>query len=269
MRYRDGEIGMHGSKCPEWFLLLGMLGAAALGAPAAGQAPAAASPAAPGTAAAAPSDPKASSYSLGVMFGSQLRNGGVGDKVVLDEIEKGLRDGLAGAAPSDGDKARMNQMLKAGRAALVESNRARAKEFLDENKGAPGVVTTPSGLQYIVLKEGDTGAPSPQASDRVVVDYRGRLLDGSMFDSSMSHGGSATLNLSGGALKGFKEALVMMKPGAQWRLFMPPELGYDASPPPGIPPGALLVYDLTLVRVEAPRTLAPHPPAEGGGSDRK
>lgn len=218
--------------------------------------------------AAPPVDPKAASHSLGLMFGSQLRNGGVGDTVDLAQLEQGIRDGLSGTVPSDADKNQMTRMLKSGRATIVEANRAKAREFLAGNKTATGVVTTESGLQYTVLKAGDAAAAAPKPTDRVIVDFRGRLLDGTQIDSSMSHGGHASINLNGGALKGFREALLLMRPGAQWRVFLPPELGYDASPPPGIPPGALLVYDLTLVGIEAPKTLDSKPAAEGASPQK-
>ena len=205
--------------------------------------------------AAPPIDPKAASHSLGLMFGSQLRNGGVGESIDFAQLERGIRDGLSGTVPSDADKNQMARMLKSGRASMIESNRTKAREFLATNKAAAGVVTTESGLQYTVLKAGDAATALPKPTDRVIVDFRGRLLDGTQIDSSMSHGGHASINLNGGALKGFREALLLMRPGAQWRVFLPPELAYDASPPPGIPPGALLVYDLTLVGIEGPKTL--------------
>jgi hypothetical protein len=78
---------------------------------------------------------------------------------------------------------------------------------------------------------------------------RGRLLDGTEFDNSDKHKEAATFGLNG-VIKGWREALLLMKPGAKWRLFIPPELGYDLNSPPTIPPGSLLIFDVELLKVE-------------------
>jgi len=91
------------------------------------------------------------------------------------------------------------------------------------------------------------------------VQYRGKLLDGTEFDSSYSRGQPATFPV-GGVIRGWQEALVMMKPGAKWTLWVPPELAYDMSSRPPIPPGSLLVFDVEMVSV-APAAAAPAAPA--------
>jgi FKBP-type peptidyl-prolyl cis-trans isomerase len=104
-------------------------------------------------------------------------------------------------------------------------------------------------LQYKVVAAGDAKSAAPKPTDEVTVQYRGKLLDGSEFDSSYAHGKPATFPVNG-VIKGWQEALVLMKPGAKWQLFVPPELGYDVSPRPGIPGGSLLVFDVELISVK-------------------
>jgi len=208
-----------------------------------------------------PVDPAAASYSLGLYMGSQLRTSGLQGTVSIEQLRKGLDDGLGGKAASDEDKARMAQMLRDGRQAMAARNREQARQFLAQNAKAKGVVTTESGLQYVVLKSADPKAAPPKSTDRVTVRYRGRLLDGTQFDSSDSHPIPATFRLNGGMIKGWQEALRLMKPGEQWRLFVPPDLAYGDSGPAQVPPGSLLVFDLELLRIEPPEP----PPAMNRG----
>jgi FKBP-type peptidyl-prolyl cis-trans isomerase len=237
----------------------------ALGAAAGAQnAPPAGTPAPP-TAAEAADSIDASSYSLGLVFGNQLHSSGLDDQVSLDAVMRGLKDGLGGKELAPADRARAMKLMRSGREALGARNRAVARDFLASNAAAPGVKTTASGLQYEVLAEGDPKGASPTLSDRVTVHYRGRLLDGTEFDNSDNHALAPTFSLNG-VIKGWREALLLMKQGAKWRLFVPPELGYDLNSPPSIPPGSLLVFDLELVKVEARPVMVnpgaqPKPPA--------
>jgi FKBP-type peptidyl-prolyl cis-trans isomerase len=223
-------------------------------------APSAPAAAAAPTAAPPPLDPVAGSYSIGLYFGNQLGSAGLASTLSVDELIRGLKEGLAGKRPADEEKARMSQMLREGRDAVAAHNHAAARQFMAENGKIAGVVTTASGLQYTEVKPGDPKATTPKPTDRVTVQYRGRLLDGSEFDSSERHAQAATFALTGGAIKGWREALLLMKPGAQWRVFIPPELAYDANPPPGIPPGALLVFDVELVKIEPAQVMGPQAP---------
>ena len=207
-------------------------------------------PATPEAAAPVPVDPVAASYSVGLYFGNQLGTAGLASTLSVDELIRGIKEGLAGKLPADVDKARMSQMLREGRDAVAARNRVAASQFLAENGKIAGVVTTASGLQYTEVKPGDPKGATPKPVDRVTVQYRGRLLDGTEFDNSERHAQAATFALNGGVIKGWREALMLMKPGAQWRVFIPPELGYDANSPPGIPPGSLLVFDVQLVKIE-------------------
>lgn len=238
-------------------------------APAASAAPVPATPVPPVSKAVTPPppvDPLVASYSAGLLFGSQLGGAGLASTLSLDELVRGIKDGLAGKRPADEDRARVSQMMREGRGAVAARNRAAAREFLAENGKIAGVVTTASGLQYTEVRPGDPNGAAPGPMDRVTVQYRGRLLDGSEFDSSERHAQSATFSLNGGVIKGWREALLMMKPGTQWRVFVPPELGYDANPPPGIPPGSLLVFDLELVRIEPAPVMSPQSPKPQQGA---
>jgi len=170
--------------------------------------------------------------------------------VSVEEIVRGLRAGLAGKLPSQQDKDRMNETLRTSRSAVAGRNRDEAKAFLAENGKIAGVITTPSGLQYTVFKPGDAAGKAPGPTDRVTIQYRGHLLDGTLFDSSEQHAMAATFSLNGGVIPGWKEVLLLMKPGAQWRVFVPPDLAYGNATPAGIPAGSLLVYDMQLLKVE-------------------
>jgi FKBP-type peptidyl-prolyl cis-trans isomerase FkpA/FKBP-type peptidyl-prolyl cis-trans isomerase FklB len=220
-------------------------------APPAPPAAPAATTAAPAEPAATPTEPAADSnggYTTGLIFGAQLRQAGFGSDLDLDALMRGLRAGLGGRDPDGADRARITEILRARRDVVVNRNRAAAAEFLARNAGVAGVQSTASGLQYQVLKPGDARAASPKLTDRVAVRYRGRLIDGTQFDSSDAHGPEAEFALSG-VIPGWREALTLMKPGASWRLFVPPDLAYGSNSPGGIPPGSLLIFDVDLLRV--------------------
>ena len=241
------------------------LAALSLGAPVAlAQAVAPAGP--PEAAVNAAATDEASSYSFGLVFGNQLHTSGIEKTISPEALLRGVKDGLAGKALAPEDKQRMVQVMRAGREAVAEHNRAAAREFLAKNGAAPGVTTTASGLQYQVMESGDAKTPAPTMTDHVTVHYRGRLLDGTEFDSSDNHAQAATFGLNG-VIKGWREALLLMKPGAKWRVFVPPELGYDLNSPPVIPPGSLLIYDLELLKVEA-QPVMKSPAAKAPGHKR-
>jgi FKBP-type peptidyl-prolyl cis-trans isomerase len=211
-------------------------------------APAPESPTAP--AASAPAPDEASSYSIGLVFGSQLHSAGLDNTLSFDDVMRGFKDGMGGKAVSDEYRQRAMQLMRAGQETLAARNRAAAREFLAKNGKVAGVTTTASGLQYLVFEAGNAKRASPATTDLVTVNYRGQLLDGTEFDNSDNHPQAATLSLNG-VIKGWQEALPLMKPGAKWRLFVPPELAYDVNSPPPIPPGSLLIFDVELVKVEA------------------
>ena len=218
-----------------------------------------ASEAAPGTPTSAPAPDEQSSYSIGLVFGSQLHGAGLDSTLSFDAVIRGFRDGMGGKALTEEYKQQAMQLMRAGQENLAARNRAAAREFLAKNGKVEGIITTASGLQYRVFKAGDAKRASPTGTDTVTVNYRGQLLDGTEFDNSDNHPQAATFSLNG-VIKGWQEALPLMKPGAKWRLFVPPELAYDVNSPPPIPPGSLLIFDVELVKVGAP------PPGGQGAS---
>lgn len=191
----------------------------------------------------------AGSYSVGVMMGAQLHASGVTPQEVANErLTVGLQDALTGKAKlGPEDQKNITELLSRSRAQAGETNHRAAATFLAENGKKKGIVTTASGLQYKVITAG-SGTP-PKATDEVVVNYRGTLLDGTEFDSSYTRGKPETFPVDH-VIPGWTEALQLMKPGAKYRLFIPPKLAYDLAAPPGIPPGSLLVFDVELLSVK-------------------
>lgn len=191
---------------------------------------------------------QAVSYSLGLTFGGQLHHGGITDELSMDALMKGLQDGLHGKTVSQEDRQRVAMLLRSAKELVGASNKEAARAFLAKNAKLPGITTTPSGLQYKVLTPGNPNSASPKPTDQVTVQYRGRLLNGTEFDNSAMHGQAASFRVNS-VIKGWQEALPLMKPGAKWQLFVPPELAYDLNSPSTIPPGSLLVFDLELIKV--------------------
>ncbi|CAL1240519.1 FKBP-type peptidyl-prolyl cis-trans isomerase [Candidatus Methylocalor cossyra] len=139
-------------------------------------------------------------------------------------------------------------VLQACSSPSVEAERQRAEgaKFLRENRDKPGVVTTASGLQYQVLEAGS--GVSPKATDRVTVNYRGYLVSGDQFD-----GGEGVSFPLDKVIAGWTEGLQLMKEGARYRFFIPPELAYgERGAAPVIPPNATLIFEVKLVKVEPP-----------------
>jgi FKBP-type peptidyl-prolyl cis-trans isomerase FklB len=114
----------------------------------------------------------------------------------------------------------------------AEKNLAESKAFLEENKKKEGIKTLPSGLQYKVLTEGS--GKTPKVTDTVTVHYRGTLINGTEFDSSYKRGQPATIQVKA-AIRGWTEALQLMKEGSKWQLFVPPELAYGDVWQPQVP----------------------------------
>ncbi|MGC1301018.1 MAG: FKBP-type peptidyl-prolyl cis-trans isomerase [Caulobacteraceae bacterium] len=122
-----------------------------------------------------------------------------------------------------------------------------ATEFMTKNGKEAGVTTTASGLEYKVLQSGPAGGASPKLGDEVQVVYEGRLLDGKVFDSSTDEN-PAALQV-GELVPGWNEALQMMKPGDEWQLFIPPNLGYGDEAKGPIPGGSVMVFKMKLLSV--------------------
>lgn len=230
----------------------------ALAADAAGTAaapPAATTPAVAATATPAVVDP---SYSFGLSFGEQLRRLGITNELSMEALARGVKDALGGKNTGMADNEQIRAFLIALRDRTAERNKLTAREFLARNRTAPGVKTTASGLQYKILSPGNAKAPAPTALSQVTVHYRGTLLDGTEFDSSYKRNEPATFEVLG-VIKGWQEALLLMKPGSKWQLFIPPELAYDVNSPPAIPPGSLLRFEVELLSVNTPPPEVPQP----------
>jgi FKBP-type peptidyl-prolyl cis-trans isomerase FkpA len=227
-------------------------------APAAAAAPAAKKPAAKAGDATAATPKSQGSYAIGVSVGENLRRAKVSaDAVSVERIAQGIRDSLAGKAQMSQEyQSSIMALIQGARTAAAEPNHAAAAKFLAENGKQPGVVTTASGLQYKVITPGAGEHPKP--TDQVSVNYTGTLLDGSEFDASAKHGGPAKFPVNG-VIPGWQEALVLMKPGAKYQLWIPPKLAYDLDSPPMIPPGSLLKFEVELLSASA----APAAPAPG------
>jgi len=191
-------------------------------------------------------------------FGEQMHRVGITNEVDVNEIARGLRDALQGKKTTPADQQQLQAYVHSIIEATVARNKAAARDFLARNAHEKGVKTTASGLEYKISAAGNTKAPAIVPTDQVTVQYRGKLLDGTEFDSSYSRGVPATFPV-GGVIKGWQEGLVLMKPGAKFQLFIPPELGYDTNPRPGIPAGSLLIFDVELLSVKSSAASAPPP----------
>lgn len=222
--------------------------ALAQGAP--GPAPAAAQP----QKAESPAQMKSEgSYSLGLSIGESLRRTSVdANSISTPRLLQGLHDALTGKATfGPANEQSIRALILGARARVGNANHAAAHAFLARNGKKKGVVTTASGLEYVVLKSGQGAAPQP--NDTVTVNYSGKLLNGTEFDSSYKRGQPASFPVDR-VIPGWQEALKLMKPGAKWRIFIPPQLAYDLSPPMGapIPPGSMLIFDVDLLKIQPP-----------------
>lgn len=196
------------------------------------------------------------SYSLGMGIGRQLTQMGA-TNLNIDDFAAAIKDVLAGNKLAVGDteaqeiveKFFRDQEMKqrAAAAERFKANKEAGEKYLEENKKKAGVVTTASGLQYMVLAEGS--GRSPKATDNVKCHYEGMLTDGTMFDSSIQRGEPATFPLNG-VIKGWTEGLQLMKEGARYRFFIPYELGYgERGAGQSIPPYSALIFDVELIEV--------------------
>ncbi len=221
------------------------------GAPAQGQPPAGGPPPAP------PLSGDQASYLFGLTLGEQLHGIGVAD-LQTDALSRGVKDAMGGKKSSAAERQQLSEFARAAVQASATRNKNAAQDFLTKNGKEKGVQTTASGLQYKVIKAGDSKTPLINATDEVTVNYRGKLIDGTEFDSSYSRGEPAKFTANA-VIKGWQEALVMMKPGATWELYVPPELAYGASPRPGIPANSLLIFNVEVLSAKPKAAGAPAP----------
>lgn len=196
------------------------------------------------------------SYALGLGIGRQLQDL-CGEDLNVDDFASAVRDIFTGSELAideiEGQQMvidylrRRDEERKAEQSAAGEAARKAGEDFLAANAKKEGVVVLPSGLQYMVLREG-TGR-SPKVSNNVRCHYEGRLIDGTVFDSSIKRGEPATFPL-GGVIKGWTEGLQLMKEGAKYRFFIPYDLAYgENGAGSAIPPYAALIFDVELIDV--------------------
>ena len=173
------------------------------------------------------------------------------DSLQMALAYQGLFDALKGDtalfSPQPAERF-LNGRVTAIHKAKEEKLKAAGKAFLDENAKKPGVVVLPSGLQYKVLTQGD--GPVAKATDKVQVKYEGRLVDGTVFDSTDKHGGKPVTFAPNQVIKGWTEALTMMPVGSKWQLYIPQELGYGPRATGSIPAFSTLIFDVEVVGIE-------------------
>jgi len=215
------------------------------------------------------------SYSIGYDIGETFKKQKI--ELNIDALVTGLKEAVAGkdaAMPKEErektlqtfQKEMMEKQLAASKEAAAK-NTAEGEKFLAENKKKEGVKTTASGLQYKVLKEGS--GPSPKETDTVVTNYKGTLIDGTEFDSSFKRNEPATFPVNR-VIKGWTEALQLMKPGAKYQLFIPASLAYgERGAGQLIGPNATLIFEVELLSIKPPEpaaTVAPGAPAPGAST---
>ena len=194
------------------------------------------------------------SYALGLSMGNNFRSSGI-EKIDVADFADGVAAVFSGEKPRmTYDEAKeeirkyftaMEERQRAAAAEIGKANREAGEKFLAENSKRPEVKVTPSGLQYEVVKEG-TGA-MPEKGDQVKVHYTGRLIDGTVFDSSVERGEPATFGVTQ-VIPGWVEALQLMKAGSEWRLYIPSALAYGPNGAGGvIGPDATLIFDVQLL----------------------
>ncbi len=205
------------------------------------------------------------SYSIGLDIGKSFKTQGI--DINSAALTKGIKDGLSGAVAMMTDEEiqacmetfQNEMMAKMGGGgdagtpqpdgvAVGEANKIEGEKFLAENKGKEGVITLPSGMQYKVITNG-TGK-SPKSSDTVVTHYRGRLINGKVFDASYDRGEPISFPVNG-VIAGWTEALQLMKEGSKWELYIPSNLAYGArGAGPDIGPNATLIFEVELITVK-------------------
>lgn len=196
------------------------------------------------------------SYVLGLTLGNNIKSEGI--NISVDTFAKGFATGYNGAKPLLSDQEIKNTMMalqqqllakqKKEEASMADANEAAGEKFLDDNKSSTGIVSLPDGLQYKVIKEGTGDTPTKQ--DTVTVDYEASTIDGKVFDSSYKRGKPADFKVSD-MIRGFQEALLLMKPGATWQVYIPAALAYGAQGVPGvIGPNQVLVFKIHLISID-------------------
>lgn len=213
------------------------------------------------------------SYSLGYQFGANIKMQEIA--VEKEILLSAVRDALEGKQPLLSPEDIREIMFNLRRKTMVMQdkrvrelavkNHEEGRTFLESNMTKEGVITLPSGLEYKIEKQGD--GPRPSARDIVKVNYRGTLINGTEFDSTFNSRGPAIIKVDD-VIKGWTEALQLMKAGSKWQIFVPSDLAYGGRQFGRIPAGSTLIFDIELLSIEDPATLIQHGqstvPAEDG-----
>ncbi|MGP1590189.1 MAG: FKBP-type peptidyl-prolyl cis-trans isomerase [Prevotella sp.] len=197
------------------------------------------------------------SYALGLGIGRQLAQMGA-EQLSIDDFAQAIKDVVAGGQLKlDEAEAQVivqeffqkqEEKQRTAAAEMGKKAKEEGEKYLAENAKKEGVVTLPSGLQYLVIKEGD--GKRPKATDKVKCHYEGMLVDGTLFDSSVQRGEPATFPLNQ-VIAGWTEGLQLMTEGSKYRFFIPYTLGYgERGAGASIPPFAALVFDVELIEVQ-------------------
>ena len=188
------------------------------------------------------------SYALGLSMGQNFLGSGI-QELNIDDFAQGLRVVYEGAEKQmsyDEAKRVVTEFFTRLEQAGADENERLGKEFLENNAKQDGIHVTASGLQYQIVKEGTGIKPGPE--DVVTVHYTGKLIDGTVFDSSVERGEPATFAV-GQVIPGWVEGLQLMSEGSAWRLFIPSELAYGKHGTGPIKPGSTLIFDVQLIKV--------------------
>ncbi len=197
------------------------------------------------------------SYSIGLSIGSNFKQQSIDIK--LEPLMAGIRDALLNSTPRmtqqeiqktmEGFRKEMTAKMKKKKASQANQNVADGEQFLRKNAQKKGIITTASGLQYEIIKQG--AGPKPKLTDTVVCHYTGTLLNGQVFDSSYKRNSPASFPVNG-VIKGWTEALQLMGTGSKWKLYIPSNLGYgNRGAGNAIGPGATLIFDIELLEIKA------------------
>lgn len=206
-------------------------------------------------------DMKKASYAIGQQIGGNMKQQNI--EIDTEVMAMAMKDAIKGDSKMTKEEIQQ-AMMKLQESAMkkqqeaAEENKKKGADFLEKNKSAEGVKVTTSGLQYKVEKEGE--GKTPTKTDTVKAHYKGTLIDGTQFDSSYDRGQPAEFPVQG-VIPGWSEALQLMKVGAKYKLFVPPELAYGASGRPGIPANSVLVFEVELVDIVKPGAPAAAPAA--------
>ncbi len=197
-------------------------------------------------------DVQKASYAIGQQIGNNLKTQSIefDADVLATSIKEASQGKESRLKPEEMQQAltKMQETLMKKQSEKADKNKSEGTTFLEKNKAAAGVKTSASGLQYTIEKEG--AGKTPALTDNVKAHYKGTLINGEKFDSSYDRGQPAEFPVSG-VIKGWTEALQMMKVGGKMKLFVPPDLGYGASERPGIPANSVLVFEVELMDVVA------------------